>query len=302
MSKPAVAAIILNWNNAPDTLRAVEAVYKTGYQPLEVVVVDNASRDDSVACIRAAFPQATLLVNAENQGYAEGNNVGLRHALAQGADYLLVLNDDTVVAPDMIDALVEAAEADTRAGILGPKVYTLEQPNVILSAGAYLEKGGHITTPALGSVDEGQWDQVADVGYLSGCAVLVRRAAAEKAGLLDAQFFAYQEDIDWCYRIRDAGFRCLYIPQARCWHPDTRTGRENSPLVTYYMSRNHLLFVRKHRLGAGEMARSLAVFLRRILSWSLRPKWRYKRPQRDALARALFDFALGRFGKAKGFG
>src|SRR5690606_10685761 len=206
-------------------------------------------------------------------------NVGIDYGMKQGADYILVLNDDAVVAKDMIDALVQAAETDQRAGILGPKVYTLEQPNVILSTGAYLARGSQIITPALGEVDQGQWDRLEDVGYLSGCAVLVRREAIEKAGMLDERFYLYQEDIDWCYRIRAAGYRCLYIPQARCWHPDTRTGREYSALVTYYMTRNHLLFVKIHKLGTQEMIVSLAVFIRRALSWSLRPKWRDKRPQ-----------------------
>jgi GT2 family glycosyltransferase len=302
MTPPFVGVIILNWNNSEDTICCLDSVYKSTYQSFEAIVVDNASRDDSVVRIRESFPNVTILVNQENLGYVGGNNVGIEYAVQWGADYVLILNDDTVVAPDMISNLVSTAEIEQNAGILGPKVYTLEQPNVLLSTGAYLKSGSEIYTPALGTVDHGQWDQQPDPGYLSGCAVLVKRKVMDEVGMLDPKFFAYQEDIDWCYRIREAGYRCVLVPGAKCWHPDTRTGRENSPLVTYYMSRNHLLFVIKHKLGLVELIRSIGVFVRRILSWSLRPKWQYKRPQRDALVRALIDFLMGRFGKAKGFG
>lgn len=298
MANPSVGIIILNWNNAPDTIQCITAVLASDYEPYEIIVVDNNSHDDSVQQIRAQFPQVTLIQNPENLGYAQGNNVGMQYALERQADYILILNDDTVVAADMLSELVKAAQANPKSGILGPKIYSQEEPQVLLTTGAFLGAAGVIDNPAMGVVDAGQWDRQAEVGYLWGAAVLLKDSAVRQAGMLDPEFFAYQEDIDWCYRIRAAGYQCLFIPQAKCWHPDTRRARQNSALVTYYMSRNHLLFIRKHHLGFAEFIRSWAVFLRRILSWSIRPKWKNKRHQRDALVRGLMDYTLGRFGKA----
>jgi GT2 family glycosyltransferase len=296
--QPAVTAIILNWNDAADTVRCLQSVYASDYGALRVLVVDNGSRDDSVAVIRRHYPHIDLIVNAENLGYAGGNNVGVERAIAQGADYVLILNDDLVVDPTMVSALVTAAQDHPEGGIFGPKVYSLDEPNVLLSTGAGLGRWSELTSLALGCVDDGRWDRMAEVDYLWGCAVLVSRRAIAKAGMLDVDFFAYHEDIDWCYRIRAAGYKVLFVPHAKSWHPDTRRWRQESALVTYYMSRNHLRLIAKHHLGTAEMLGSLATFVRRLVSWSVRPKWRHKRHQRDALARALLDFARGRSGRA----
>ena len=298
VAHPLVVAIILNWNNARDTLRCLQSVHASDYAPLRVLVVDNASHDDSLAVIRAHAPDIEVMANAENLGYAGGNNVGIQRAIEHGADYVLLLNDDTVIDPAMVSALVTAARQCPDGGIFGPKVYSLEEPGVLLSAGAALGRWSELTSRALGCVDDGRWDHLTEVDYLWGCALLVSRQAIAAAGMLDPAFFAYHEDIDWCYRIRAAGYKVLFVPQAKAWHPDTRRWREESALVTYYMSRNHLQLISKHHLGTGEMLGSLATFARRLVSWSVRPKWRHKRHQRDALARALFDFTRGRFGRA----
>jgi hypothetical protein len=122
--------------------------------------------------------------------------------------------------------------------------------------------------------------------------------ALEKIGLLDEKFFAYGEDVEWCYRGKQAGLDVLFIPQAVVWHPDTRARDEASARVMYYISRNHLLFLRKHRLGMGNVTRTLLRNTVWLVNWTVNPKWRRNRPKRDALWLALRDFALGRFGKS----
>ena len=302
MGKDSISAIILNWNNAPDTIRCLTSIFESVYKLSEIIVVDNGSSDDSVFVIQEKFPDITILENEENLGYAQGNNVGIKYAVDHRADLVLLLNDDTVIAPDMILEMVKVMDEDPMAGIVGPKIFNLENPIELLTVGADLKPGCVIENPAMGMIDQGQWDNIAEVGYLWGCAVIVRKKVIEEVGMLDPDFFAYQEDVDWCYRIKNSGFKCLFVPKAKCWHPDTRTGRENSPLVTYYMSRNHLLFLLKHNLGIKELVLSIGVYIRRILSWTIRPKWRKKVNQRNALVRALIDFSLGRYGRAKGFG
>jgi GT2 family glycosyltransferase len=298
MNPPRLVVVVLNWNNAPDTLRCLDALAASDYEGFEVVVVDNASTDGSVAILRERQPNLALLENGENLGYAGGNNVGIQYALDRGAGYVLLLNDDSVVAPDALSALMAAAEDHPDVGFLGPKVLSLEEPSRLLSAGGILDRECRSSHRGGGEPDEGQFDELAEVDWLSGCALLVSREAVRRVGMLDPAFFAYHEDVEWCYRGRQAGLHVLFVPGARVWHPDTRVQQLDSPLVTYYMARNSLLFLVKHRLGISLLLRRLGRYLYWLASWSIRPRWRHKRRQRDALLQAVLDFGRRRFGRA----
>ena len=294
-----VLIVILNWNNAPDTIECLESVGRLDYPNCHVLVVDNGSTDGSVGRIRNEQPEVEIVETGENLGYTGGNNVGIEHALSQGCDYVWLLNDDVVVAPDSLSALIKWAMARPQAGLLGPKVYTIEDPQQILSAGGEFGNAWQSKHRGLGELDEGQFDQVTEVDWLTGCALLASRQLIEEAGALDDRFFAYHEDIEWCYRAGQAGFPVLFVPDAKVWHPDTSSRDATSTLVTYYISRNHLIFLRTHRLGLGAMIRCFATYGIWLVNWSINPKWRHYRPKRDALWLAIRDFALGRFGKSK---
>lgn len=296
---PFVAIIILNWNQPKDTLACLAAVAALDYPAVLTLVVDNGSTDDSVERIRAACPNMEIIETGANQGYTGGNNAGIRRALAHGAAYIWLLNDDTIAAPNSLSVLVRAAEADPGAGFIGPLVRMRERPDLILSAGGVLGPDMRPRHRGLGELDEGQYNKIAEADFLSGCALLVSRSTIERIGLLDEAFFAYGEDVEWCSRGSRAGLKVLFVPQAVVWHPDTRQRDENSARVMYYITRNHLLFLRKHRLGAGNLARALLRNVILLANWTLNPKWRRARPKRDALWLALRDFALGRFGKSK---
>lgn len=293
-----VAVIILNWNRPDETLQCLRSVERLEYPNVTSLVVDNGSTDDSVALIRRAYPGVALLEAGENRGYTGGNNLGIEYALEGDASYIWLLNDDVLVAPDSLSILMEVALDEPLAGFLGPMVYMREEPRRILSAGCVLADGWQPQHRGMGEMDRGQFDAVTEVDSLSGCSLLVSRQAIEAIGALDDDFYAYYEDVDWCYRGTQAGFRVLVAPQAIVWHPDTRHRDPGSPLVTYYMARNRLLFGAKHRLGTGLLLQSVAGYLRQAASWSLRPKWRHKRRQRDALLRAMVDALRGRFGRA----
>lgn len=296
MAGPSVIAVVLNWNSAVDSIACLTALARGSFANCRPLVVDSGSSDDSVARIRAAFPAVPLLELGANAGYAGGNNRAIEH-IGDACDYVWLLNPDTEVAPDCLAELVAAAEAQPRAALLGPLVLMREDRRRILSAGGVLGKSWSHHR-ACGELDAGQFTAPQPVDYVSGCALLVRRSALTSIGLLDERYFLYHEEVDWCQRARAAGYLCLVVPRARAWHPDTRARDVDSPLVTYYIVRNQLLFIRKHRLGTAMLARHLARHARTLTSWSLRPKWRHKAPQRRALARALLDFATGRSGKA----
>lgn len=295
---PMVTVVVLNWNNAPDTLECLASVAKLRYDNYDVIVVDNGSTDGSVDIIRDRHPDVTILENQDNLGYAEGNNVGIRYASDIGAEYVFVLNNDALVAPETLSSLVDAAMSHPNAGFLGPKVYHRETPQVIQSAGGMFNKYWESCYRGMDEVEQGQFEDLAEVDFVCGCAVLVSQRAIGQIGLLDPRFFLYREDIDWCYRATRAGFKVLYIPTAKAWHRSPHIRESESPRTTYYMTRNALLFLSKNDLGGIEIARVL-IFrqLRRLFAWTFKPKWRYKRQDRNALWTGIVDFFQGKFGK-----
>jgi len=298
MKSPRVAVVVLNWNGCEDTLACLASVSLVCYRPLDVILVDNGSTDGSVEAVRASFPGVTVLETGENLGFAEGNNVGLRHALALGADYVLLLNNDTEVAPDFLSVLVDAVEATPQAGVAGPTIYYFDRPKTIWSAGGAIDwRRGNSRMMGLDEVDEGQYDTVREVDFVTGCALLARREVLEGAGMLDSRFFMYYEETEWCVRAARAGYKILYVPQAHVWHKIKPVRQAASPRVHYYVTRNRLLFLRSTRAGVWAWIHTLlAEYLRTLVSWTVRPRWRGQSAQRRAMIEAIADFFLGRFG------
>jgi len=296
---PRVTIIVLNWNGGEDTLACLESLGAVDYIPFDILVVDNGSTDGSVPAIRERFPKVRLLEIKNNIGYTGGSNTGMRWALKHGADYMLLLNNDTVVAPDFLRRLVEAAEDDPAIGIAGPTIYYYTQPRVIWSAGGSIDwHRGRTSMLGLDQQDSGQFGEAPrEVSFCTGCALLVKATAVERIGLLDERFFAYYEETEWCVRAQRAGFKIVHVPRAHIWHKISPLAREASPRVHYYMTRNRLLFLKATRAGLSAWLHTLiADYLRTLTSWSLRPKWRGKRPQKRAMLRAISDAARGRWG------
>jgi GT2 family glycosyltransferase len=300
MKSPQVAVIVLNWNGRDDTLACLASLSQLDYPACDTVVVDNGSSDDSVVSIRAAYPQVTLIEAGDNLGYAGGNNVGLEYAKTMDADYALLLNNDTEVAPDFLGLLVEVAEADPAIGIAGPTIYYYDQPGVVWSAGGAIDwQRGSTRMVGLDEWDEGQFGQVPrTVDFVTGCAMLVRRAMLEQVGLLDERFFVYYEEAEWCVRASRAGFKIVHVPLAHIWHKISPIAQADSPLVHYYMTRNRLLFLRVTGAGLRAWLHTLvAEYLRILVSWSVRPKWRSQKAQRKAMIQAINDACRGWWGR-----
>jgi GT2 family glycosyltransferase len=297
---PQVTIIVLNWNGLNDTLDCLESLDQLDYQNYKVVIVDNGSIDGSVPVIRERFPGVTIIENGENLGYAGGNNVGLRYAMAEEADYALLLNNDTVVDPAFLRILVYAVQAEPAVGIAGPTIYYHERPDVIWSAGGAIDwQRGNTRMVGLDERGEGQFGaEPRAVDFVTGCAMLIRRTVMEKAGLLDERFFAYYEETEWCVRVARAGYKIVHVPLARMWHKISPSAQADSPLVHYYMTRNRLLFLKATGAGLGAWLHTLfAEYLRTLISWSVRPRWRCKQAQRRAMLQAIGDTWRRRWGK-----
>ncbi len=217
---PKVVIVVLTWNGRDltmDCLRSLEAV---ATPDLRVMVVDNASSDGTVETIRARYgDRVDILVNASNLGYAGGNNAGIRRAVDAGASFVLLLNNDTTVAPDFVDALLTPMMEEPRIGITAPKIYYATPPTRIWYAGGEVSMWkGTARHIGIREEDRGQFDTPHDVAYATGCALLARRDVFERVGLLDESYKAYFEDTDFCMRATRAGFGIRYVPTARVWH------------------------------------------------------------------------------------
>jgi GT2 family glycosyltransferase len=187
---------------------------------VELVVVDNASTDGSAEAVHDAFGERVrVIINDDNLGFAKGNNVGIQHALEGGAEFVLLLNNDTVVDSKLIDNLLHTFATDPGIGVAGPKIYYYTPRDQIWFAGGevFLARG---TSRHIGirQRDEGQFDQQRDVDYITGCALMARREVFESVGLLDPSYVAYYEDVDFCMRAGRAGFRIVYVPGGKVWH------------------------------------------------------------------------------------
>jgi GT2 family glycosyltransferase len=297
--QPTVSIIVLNYNGREDTLACLRSLEHVMYPNVNVIVVDNASSDGSADAIREAHPQMKLIETGANLGFTGGNNVGIHYALDHGADYIMLLNNDTIVAPDMLNLMVEVMESDPQIGVTGPMIYYYSAPETIWSAGGQIDwKRGTTSMIGVNEEDKSQYGLTPrSVDFVTGCALLVRREVWEKVGLLDDQFFMYYEETEWCVRASRAGYKIYHVPQAMLWHKISLQEREASPRTYYYMTRNRLLFLHNSRAGYQTWAYTLLEYARTFLSWSLRPKWQDRRHLRSTMLRALKDYSTGKFGQ-----
>lgn len=257
-----VAIVILNWNGKEDTLECLKSLEKLrveNYQ-LQTFVVDNASTDGSVDAIGKRYKNINIINNRQNLGFAEGNNVGIRRALKNDSDYIVLLNNDTIVDKDLINGLVETFNENPDAGIVSPKIYFArgfefhkdrykkkELGKVIWYAGGKFDwdnvLGSH---RGVDEVDKGQYDQSIETDFATGCCMALRSETLKKIGLFDKEYFLYLEDVDLCQRAKKAGFKILYSPKGHLWHKVARSSGIGSGLNDYYITRNRLLFASKY--------------------------------------------------------
>ncbi len=214
---PRTSVVIVNWNGRDLTLECLASLEKAG--PMEVIVVDNGSKDGSVDEIRRRHPAVTVLPMGTNLRFAGGNNAGIRHALASGAEEILLLNNDTVVDPDFLRAMSSTLRSSPEIGAVAPFIFYHDRPDLLWYAGGEISYWtGTMRHAGIRRTASGLAMRPHDTDSATGCCLLARREALERVGLLDESYFMYAEDADWCARARAAGYRIVVEPRARVWH------------------------------------------------------------------------------------
>ncbi len=217
---PTVGIVVLTWNGKALTLSCLESVVRLSYANLAVIVVDNHSSDGTAEAIRTRYgDRLEIIVNEANLGFSRGNNIGIERALARGVEYVLLLNNDTVVDSALIASLLSVFRDHPRTGVVGPKIYYENPPDQIWYAGGRVSLARGITRHVgIRQKDVGQFDSVREVDYVTGCALMARREVFEKIGYLDPAYRAYFEDVDFCVRAKRAAYEIRYAPRGMVWH------------------------------------------------------------------------------------
>lgn len=242
--------VVLHYNDATDTracLRSLRDAEETK-ETVNILVVDNGSRDESLSQLKNEFAaQIEFLSTARNLGYAGGNNLGVQHALKNGATLILLLNNDTIVARDFITTILQAAEQQPEIGMWGMKIFYLHEPERIWYAGGEVQTWlGRTRHFGFNRHDSAAFQREREVDFITGCALLVRAEVFAKLGLLDETLFLYYEDADFCRRALRAGIRMCYLPNAVLWHKvGAGIGERITADYLYYQTRNRYLVLQR---------------------------------------------------------
>jgi GT2 family glycosyltransferase len=297
-----VGIVIVNFNGWEDSRRCLESIRALSSPNVFTILVDNASDTDPTDLIRSRFPWCDVLRNPSNQGWAGGNNAGIRYALSRGADQVLLLNNDTTVAPNLVSRLVKAATRHIGFGIIGPVINFLEEPDVVRTDGCIFNAANQPGFFQRQAVPLQRVDPPAmtEVDIVNGCCMMVAAEVFRRIGLMDPRYFLVHEEADFCLRAHRAGFRCGVIGEALVWHKGSssfqRTGQR---LQRYYDARNLYLLLRKHlvhhRGGRGFWA-SRWEYLKYVYYRFAIERENGQDNSADAVLEGLWDALAGRFG------
>ena len=291
---PRIGALVVAYNRREDTLDCVRSLIRDSLEERSVYVVDNASTDGSPEALAESFPKVNLIRSEENLGFAGGNNIGLAQMIEDGLDAAFLINNDAVVEPGTLRRLAEAAFSEPETGVTTPKILLHSDPGVIWAAGGNIDpENGVAVQRCYGEDDQGQADKPADLDYAIWCAMLIKTSAILKVGGMDPSYFMYYEEAEWCRRIREAGFRIVYVPGARVLHKVglVENGRNDMP---YYMSRNRLIYLRSGGMNASGVAWiAVSEILRSAAGHAAHGRTREGR----LMVRAVFDYFAGNDGR-----
>jgi GT2 family glycosyltransferase len=290
MEQPKVSILILNWNGWEDTIECLDSLYKIAYDNYDVIIVDNASEDNSIQKIKeyaqskaklgisngdSSYKQLrilecseddykqenglellrdrssqkiVILKNKANYGFAGGNNKGIDFALRiLRPDYILLLNNDTIVDKQFLSELIKTANLDSNIGVIGPKIYFYDKRDLIQSVGFKIRwLSGECVSLGYKELEQNQYIENIEVDSLSGCAMIINKDIFDRNIFLDSQYFLYYEDTDFCTRVRRAGYKVICVPNSRIWHKNSISSKRIIGTREYYSAKNLFIFMKKY--------------------------------------------------------
>ena len=264
-NKPLVSIITVNYNNTDVTECLLKSIKLSDYDNLETIIVDNGSLTNSIDALEDLYSNVKLVKSPKNLGFAGGNNLGLKHAIGE---FVFFVNNDTIFTKDLISCLHSELAYDNNLGVVSPKILFYDNPSVIQYVGStnmnsFTVRNRHVGN---GEEDRGQFDKEKATFYAHGAAMMIPRKVIEEVGEMSCEFFLYYEELDWCERIRGAGYSIHVVPAARIYHKESLTAGKSSVLKTYYMTRSRFLFARRNRKGVNLF---LSLLFLMLISWPI---------------------------------
>ncbi|MBZ9625467.1 glycosyltransferase family 2 protein [Clostridium sp. FP2] len=246
--EPLIYIILLNYNGYKDTIECVRSIEKINYKNYRIVIVDNNSKDGSEKILKGEFKKYKIIQTNSNKGFAGGNNIGIKYAIQEGAQYVLLLNNDTLVEVEFLTNLIdETLNVEEKPGISIGKIYYNHGIRRIWYAGGGINYfKGESFQIGCGETDNGQYDRKKNVDFATGCMMLIDKEVIEKVGYLSEEYFLYYEDTDYCMKVSKAGYKILYCPKSLIYHKVSASTVVLSETYQFYMCRNRYLFIKRN--------------------------------------------------------
>lgn len=296
---PPVGVVIVNWNLKDSLRETLKSFRKVNYPDLRIVVSDNASTDGSQEMVRTEFPEVHLLARDKGVGYAKGASLGLAF-LVEKVKYIFSTTNDVEVDPLLIRNAVDYAELHPEAGVIGTKILFHDRPDVIWHAGGRINPlHGHPRHIGWERKDHPRYNRVRECDFVTGCGFLLRSEALRKAGYFKEDLVFYAEDAELCYRIREHGYRIIYLPTARMWHKVETTLAKNRSVQLQYSTRNSLYLIHRHRIGLYPLSLWIYLFMVcpcKMVAFTFLLRWRNS----IGIWRGMWDWRRGQYGVIPG--
>lgn len=282
-----LSVITVNYNGLNDTCALIDSIPSS--EEIEVIVVDNASNNDEATTIQTRCPQVKVIRSKNNLGFAGGNNLGIK---ASQGRYLFLVNNDTMFKDFNVQALISRLESSPKIGAVCPKIRFAWNNNPIQFTGYTPLTKITVRNKSIGFGEEdyGQYEIPHSTPYAHGAAMMLKREVADKVGLMPECYFLYYEELDWSMMITRAGYEIWYDPACTIYHKESQTTGQNSPLRTYYISRNRLLLVKRNWKGPSKYAAycylTFIVSFKDVLKYTIQGKWNLVK----SVYRGVYDF------------
>jgi GT2 family glycosyltransferase len=244
---PKIYIIILNFNSYEDTIECVKSIENISYDNYEIVIVDNNSSDNSVKVLSERFPNHNLILSKENLGYAKGNNIGIKYALEQGAEYICILNNDVIVERNFLELLIKQFGDNNSIGMVGPCICEYSNKDVVQAMGAYIDLYRGL---AMGQNQGQDYNKIEkryiEVDYLGGACFMVKAEVFRSIGLIPENYFLFYEETEFCLRARKFGYKLMCVHESKVYHKRSATISKYSGLSYYFLNRNRIIFMRRN--------------------------------------------------------